>query len=81
MESRSESLAVVALWHGRASMSDDSDLTVVPTDWLEIRGNLSYTKTKYTKWDNLNALGAPVSYASAPFSPKILVLVCAVSAG
>jgi hypothetical protein len=26
VESRSESLAVVALWHGRASMSDDSEL-------------------------------------------------------
>ncbi len=53
----------------------DSDLTVVPTDWLEIGGNLAYTKTKYTKWDNNVNIGTaaapillPVSYASTPFS-------------
>jgi iron complex outermembrane recepter protein len=53
----------------------DSDLTVVPTDWLEIGGNLAYTKTKYTKWDNFVSLNpatptvlSPVSYASTPFS-------------
>ena len=46
----------------------DGDLTVIPTDWLELGGTLAYTKTKYTKWDNLNALGLPVSYASTPFS-------------
>ena len=46
----------------------DSDLTIVPVDWLELGGNLAYTKTKYTKWDNKNALGQDVSYASTPFS-------------
>ncbi|MBY0509872.1 MAG: TonB-dependent receptor plug domain-containing protein [Rhodospirillaceae bacterium] len=53
----------------------DSDLTVVPTDWLEVGGNLAYTKTKYTKWDNFQNIGTntvpvivPVSFASAPFS-------------
>jgi iron complex outermembrane receptor protein len=53
----------------------DSDLTVVPTDWLEIGGNVAYTKTKYTTWDNNVNIGTsaapillPVSYASTPFS-------------
>jgi iron complex outermembrane receptor protein len=53
----------------------DSDLTVVPTDWLEIGGNVAYTKTKYTTWNNNVNIGTtaapillPVSYASTPFS-------------
>jgi hypothetical protein len=33
VDSRSESLVVAALWHGRASMSDDFDLTVVKVCW------------------------------------------------
>jgi iron complex outermembrane receptor protein len=53
----------------------DSDVTIVPTEWLELGGNLAYTKTKYTKWDNFVSLDpanptvlTPVSFASTPFS-------------
>ena len=46
----------------------DSDLTVVPTDWLEVGGMFAYTKTKYTTWNATNVLGNPVDLSGTPFS-------------
>ena len=53
----------------------DSDFTIVPTDWFDLNGNVAYTKTKFTKWDNFINIGTstvfnivPYSSASSPFS-------------
>ncbi len=51
----------------------EADLTVVPTDWLEIGGMYAYTNTNYTVWpsflaDPLGGAPIPISLANTPFS-------------
>lgn len=53
----------------------DSEVTIIPTDWFELNGNIAITNTKFTKWDNFintgtNTVPILTSYSSAdsPFS-------------
>jgi len=51
----------------------EADLTVVPTDWLEIGGFYAYTDTSYKEWPSnqinpTTGLIEPISLANTPFS-------------
>ena len=45
----------------------DADITVLPTDDLELVLALSYVDAKYTRYDTLNSQGVPISRAGLPF--------------
>ncbi len=68
-------LIVVTQNAAKAKISGiDADLTIVPTDWLEVGGLFAYTNARYTDWQSTRVISTnplvtePVSLASTPFS-------------
>lgn len=74
-----KNLVVVTQNAAKAKISGiDSDVTLIPLDWLEIGGNFAYTDARYTKWDTIDPITRQtISLADTTFSftPKVKVSI------